>query len=167
MTAQEVWLPVIGYEGVYEASNLGHIRRVGATRPLVPNDRGAGYLAVSLPKDGRTRNFMVHRIVLEAFCGPAPFDGAQAAHNDGNRANPCLTNLRWATRSENQADRIRHKTDRRGEAVFGAKLTEDGVRVIKGMIARGFRNPEIANRFGVSISTVHLIRHDRTWRHVA
>jgi hypothetical protein len=163
----EVWLPVDGYIGIYEISNHGRCRRVGSVICLMPVDAGKGYRTVSLCKDGSIKNVPIHRMVLIAFCGPEPFVGAQAAHNDGDRSNNRLTNLRWATPVENQADRIRHGTDLRGSAVFGAVLTEPDVARIRDRIRSGERNPQIANDYGVSVSTIHLIRHNKTWRHVA
>lgn len=166
MADVEVWLPAPEFEGLYEVSNLGRVRRIGSGTCLASVDRGDGYPFVTL-SNGKVKNCPVHRLVLTAFCGPPPFEGAQAAHNDGDRGNPKLTNLRWASPSENQADRIRHGTMCRGSAVFGAVLNEDDVCQIRQRIRAGERNPEIANDFGVSISTIHLIRHNRTWKHVA
>jgi NUMOD4 motif/HNH endonuclease len=165
----EVWLPVLGYEGYYEVSNLGRVHRVGVNSGdgfLKPSTTH-GYLHVSLSRDGDIRTHRVHVMVLSAFCGPAPFPGAQAAHNDGDQANCRLTNLRWATGIENQADVERHGRRCKGEDVFGVVLTEKDVRVIRQHIANGDRNRPIAERFSVSTSTIHLIRHNRIWRHVA
>lgn len=173
---KEVWLDVVGYEGLYEASNLGRIRRSYSAphRSLgVPGSvlkqtiQKNGYHTVSLSNDGNVKSHRVSRIVLSAFCGLEPFEGAQAAHNDGNKSNNKLTNLRWATASENQKDVDRHNRRCKGSDVFGAVLTEDKVREIRNRIQIGERNPSIANDFGVSISTIHLIRHGRIWKHVS
>lgn len=172
---REVWLPVRGYEGLYEASNLGRIRRdprapcrsLGVPGKTLSPSFCGGYAVVSLSKSGEVKNHRVSRVVLEAFCGPPPFAGAHAAHNDGDTANNRLTNLRWATPLENQADVERHGNRVKGESVFGAVLTETDVREIRKRCASGERNRPIAQDFGVSISTVHLIRHNRIWRHVA
>lgn len=176
MSAREVWLPVVGYEGVYEVSNMGVIRRdpkaparsLGVPgKPLKPMPTTGGYHVVSLSLRGVVDNVRVSRVVLTAFCGPPPFDGAQAAHNDGDNSNNRLTNLRWATPIENQADIERHGNRCKGSAVHGAVLDEEQVRLIRERCHAGERNPAIATDFGVSISTIHLIRHNRTWRHVA
>ena len=106
-------------------------------------------------------------MVMVAFCGADPFPGAQVCHNDGDTSNCRLVNLRWDTAYGNQADVDRHGTRCRGEDVFGAKLTETDVAMIRKRIAGGERNPVIASDFGVSTSTIHLIRHNRIWRHVA
>jgi hypothetical protein len=159
----EVWLPVCGYEGVYEVSNHGKIRR--GERVLAPSTAN-GYLHVSLSLHGAIITHRVHVLVLTAFCGPPPFCGAQAAHNDGNQINCHLTNLRWASAVENQADVERHGHRCKGTSVYGAILDDAGVRTIRALISAGSRNRPIAERFGVSISTIHLIRHNQTWKHV-
>jgi len=51
----------------------------------------------------------VHRLVLEAFIGPAP-KGTICCHNDGDPTNNRLENLRWDTHSSNTRDAIRHGT---------------------------------------------------------
>lgn len=174
MPNREVWMPVYGYEGLYEASNLGRIRRdpTAPARSLgVPGKSlvasGGRYPTVTLSNRGVVKTQRLHVVILTAFCGPPPFPGAHAAHNDGDTGNCALANLRWATPVENQADVDRHGHRCRGEAVFGAKLTESDVRSIRTHIAAGFLNPQIAGNFGVSPSTIHLIRHNKIWRHVA
>lgn len=162
----EVWLPVPGYEGTYEVSNFGNVRRVSTGRILQHVDGPKGYPIVSLSQHGITKNNAVHRIVLNAFCGPQPFEGAQAAHNDGNTLNPRLTNLRWASPTENQADRIRHRTDLRGEAVFGAVLTEDKVREIRERLSTGRTYKQLGKEYGVDPGTIYHIKHRKTWKHV-
>lgn len=163
----EVWLPVREYEGLYEASNQGRVRRVETGLVLSTEGQAGTYAVVSLSKEGEARTHRLHRVVLTAFCGPEPFEGAEAAHNNGDTSDCRLTNLRWATPVENQADVERHGNRCKGEAVFGAVLKEPQVRQIKERLARGERNRPIAEHFGVSISTVHLIRHNRVWRHVS
>jgi HNH endonuclease len=78
-----------------------------------------GYLSIQL---GRARRALVHRLVLEAFVGKAP-QGMQCAHADGNRANNALGNLRWVTRKENEADKLRHGTRLSGDRSFHGQKT--------------------------------------------
>ncbi len=167
MSATEVWLPVPGYEGVYEASNLGRVRRCGSIAALKPVETTGGYRVVTLSRAGHARNCRVSRLVLMAFCGSPPFKGAHAAHNDGDNSNNALTNLRWASPVENQADVDRHGNRCLGEDVHGAILDPARVRLIRARCATGERSRPIAEDFGVSTSTIHLIRHNRIWRHVA
>ena len=118
----ETWRPVVGYEGLYEVSDRGHVRsvarfvrgRAGAPSPRVSRalERSAnthGYLHVSLSRENRRRTSYVHALVLQAFVGPKP-EGMEACHADGDKRNNAVENLRWDTRSENAKDRVRHGT---------------------------------------------------------
>lgn len=172
---REVWIPVRGHEGLYEVSNLGRVRRdicaphrsLGVPgRLLKPSSTAAGYLHVSLSNGGRVTTHRLHVIVMQSFCGPPPFEGAQICHNDGQKENCRLTNLRWDTAYGNQADVDRHGRRCRGIDVFGAVLDEHAVRNIRKRCADGEINRTIAEDYGVSVSTIHLIRHNKTWRHV-
>lgn len=158
----ETWVTIERHPD-YQVSSWGNVRR--GDRILRPG-KAARYWVVSLSTDGKTITARIHRLVIEAFIGVAPFDGAIAAHNDGNTANNRVINLRWASALENQADRIRHGTRTRGSEVFGAKLVEDSIPLIRRRIADGERYPAIAKDFGVSISTISLINRQRIWTHV-
>lgn len=173
--SREVWMPVLGYEGLYEASNHGRVRRAPEAparsmglpgKIITPAPTERGYLRLSLSRGGETKSYPVHRIVLSAFCGPPPFPGAHAAHNDGNPSNNALTNLRWATAVENQKDVERHGNRTRGSDIHNAKLTDALVEEIRARIASKERYPTIAKDYGVSISTVSLIKRNRIWKHV-
>lgn len=116
--ADESWLPIAGYEGRYEVSNLGRVRSLDRVRShgrrwkgriLKPNTTPGGYLIVNLYLDNAMRSHTVHRLVLTAFVGPAS-EGHEALHRDGDPLNNALGNLSWGTRSENTQDQIRHGT---------------------------------------------------------
>ena len=100
----EQWKEIAGFEG-YEVSNLGNIRsyinnRWGLTNTpkCVKTTKGnRGYLTVQL---GRGNRKLVHRLVAEAFI-PNPEGHPLVLHNDSNRSNPVVSNLRWGTQSEN------------------------------------------------------------------
>lgn len=105
----EKWLPVVGFEGVYEVSDYGRVRRVlpgqGATVGIrKPTTHPNGYQIVALSYRNKQTARKVHRLVLEAFVGPCP-DGMEACHNDDNPFNNHLRNLRWDTHQSNCADR--------------------------------------------------------------
>ncbi|AUX81960.1 HNH endonuclease [Mycobacterium phage Frankie] len=115
----EVWRPVVGQEGNYEVSNLGRVRSLdrqidvdgrgrrymrGRVLSLVPMKNG--YRLAALPGGKK----LVHRLVLEAFSGPCP-PGAEGCHNDGDRSNNRIENLRWDTRTANNIDAVDHRTN--------------------------------------------------------
>ena len=160
--AVETWVRVEGHPD-YEVSSWGRVRRDG--RCIKPVKTGH-YWVVSLSTKGKTTTARLHRLVIEAFIGKPQFPGAIAAHNDGDTSNNRASNLRWASALENQADRIRHQTRIQGSEVFGAKLVEDAIPLIRERIERGERYPSIARDYGVSVSTISLIKRQRIWTHV-
>jgi len=158
---EEKWRPINGYPGYY-VSSWGNIKsRERQLKPILSNK----YYVVSLSKKGTSKNFRVHKLVASEFLGPPPFDEALVAHNDGNTSNNKVSNLRWASALENMADRVRHNTRPAGSSVFGSKLTEQSIPVIRERIRKGERYPSIAQDYNVSISTISLIKKNKTWKH--
>ncbi len=110
----ERWLPVLGYEGVYEVSDQGRVKRVGkAARHgkgrgggariglvLAPQKQSGGYRAVQLWREGLMKRRLVHVLVALAFLGPPP-ERHEVNHIDGDKTRNGLTNLEYLTRSEN------------------------------------------------------------------
>lgn len=144
MGMNEKWLPVVGYAGLYEVSNLGRVRSLpridaqgGHRRMRIhkPSRMDAwGHLGVKLRKDGVVASRYVHHLVLDAFVGPPP-DGMIACHwndvPDDNR----VENLRWGTPGDNRADMIRNGHDHnllKTECKWGHPYTEDNVRMYRG-----------------------------------
>ena len=99
------WKPVIGHESQYEVSRTGIVRNAWGATPLKPY-RSQGYLTVVL----YGRRYKVHRLVAEAWIGPAPSDEHVVNHLDGNRQNNAVNNLEWATAKENTANAITRGT---------------------------------------------------------
>lgn len=96
----EVWKPVAGYEGLYEVSNFGRVRR---TRTLRDEKVAQGYRAVTLSKCNAQKLCLVHRLVATAFC-EKPIGCDVVNHKDNNPANNHADNLEWVTQKEN----VRH-----------------------------------------------------------
>jgi hypothetical protein len=84
----------------------------------------------------------------------------ECCHNDGGHTNNHLDNLRWDTKTSNQADRVRHGTAQRGKRNHQAKLTEAQVLAIR---ADPRLQREIATEHGVSHKTISNIKHRRRW----
>lgn len=163
---EEVWLTPHGYEGLYQVSNMGRVLGLKRGQYLKPTVETTGYCTVCLSAEGLATKYRLNVLVLSTFCGPPPFDGAHAAHNNGDKQDNRLTNLRWASPFENQADVDRHGRRCKGEDVHGAVLTEKDVIEIRDYISRGASNKDLADSYGVSVSTIHLVRHRKTWRHL-
>lgn len=114
----EIWKPVVGYEGMYEVSSLGRVKSLPRTNEYGRRVNGrfmsiilhpSGHTHVKLSIRGNSKHVSVHRLVLFAFDGPPP-KGHEGCHNDGNPSNNHRSNLRWDTRSANQYDRVKHGT---------------------------------------------------------
>ena len=126
---QEEWRDIVQYEGIYQVSNAGSIRRITsrATHLIKSRDNGRGYRSVCLSKQGRVCQFLVHRLVLEAFRRPAP-SGEESCHRNGNRTDNRLPNLSWGTRQENMEAAARHGTAgvwMKGRATLTPEQVED------------------------------------------
>ncbi len=112
----EVWKPLNDCPDRYFVSNLGRVAsRVRAghtTRILTTSLSSAGYLTVGVtPKPGdKSDTRLVHRLVVETFVGPAPTpQHIDIRHEDGDKTNNRLTNVKWGTRSENMRDVYLHR----------------------------------------------------------
>lgn len=95
----ECWFDVKGYEGLYEVSTLGNVRRTyanGKTKILKPQMMRTGYLYVGLSKDGVARMVQVHRIVAEALL-PNRFGYKFINHLDEDKTNCAVWNLEFAS----------------------------------------------------------------------
>jgi len=118
---EERWLPVVGYEGYYEVSDLGNVRSLDRRilrrgvpaflrgRMLRQTTVDHGRAVVSLCRGGRRDLRRVSTIVLQAFVGEPPA-GFEGCHNDGNPANNHLGNLRWDSHQTNMDDQYKHGT---------------------------------------------------------
>lgn len=109
---KEVWKDVIGYEGLYQISNLGRIKRLDKLRIerrrtyvvkekiMKPNILITGYYYVNLYKNSKPKHKTIHRLVAQAFISN-PENKPFINHKDGNKLNNCVYNLEWVTCGEN------------------------------------------------------------------
>lgn len=96
----ERWRPVVGFEGLYEVSEQGRVRREGRTDHNMKAHPSRGYLAVQLWRFGKPSMCLVHCLVAEAFLGLRP-DGHEVNHKNGHKHDNKLVNLEYVTRSGN------------------------------------------------------------------
>jgi hypothetical protein len=128
MMSEIVWKEIPGYEGLYEVSNTGFVRRADTKRMMSRwTCTTRGYWKTRLSNNGTAKGWDIHTLVLLAFVGPRP-EGHECRHLDGDRTNANLNNLQWGTAKENQNDRHRHGTHNLGENSARVKYTEERIR---------------------------------------
>lgn len=172
----EEWRDIPGFEGLYQVSTLGYVRRVY----ISPNQQRfpylgilgitsdvKGYSRVSLSKDRTSKRYRVHRLVMLAFVGVCP-PRFEVNHKNGIKTDNHLSNLEYCTASQNK----RHSIDvlgvtfLHGEDHGNAKLTDEIVIEIRKMLAQGITGAKVAIYYNVCRSTISLIRRNKIWRHV-
>lgn len=139
----EQWLPVVGYEELYEVSDRGRVKALakidacGRSKPeIIMKQHLTGKLpsrryALTLRKDGISKRHYVHILMLEAFVSPRP-PGHLGCHIDDTPRNE-LSNLKWDTVSGNNYDQVRnghnHRANRTHCKRAGHPLTDNNVAI--------------------------------------
>lgn len=171
---EEIWRSIVGYEGIYEISNLGRIKRIlngSGAMPghiLRPYKTNNGYFVVALHNNTIRKKFLVHRLVAEAFIGPCP-PNYETNHRDGNRQNNRTENLEWLSKSDNNihALKVLGRQTFRGETHGMSKLTKEQVVEIRRLYATGLCTQyKLGEQFGVSQSTIGRITRNKGWKHI-
>ena len=175
MVEPEKWRPVVGFEGIYEVSDLGRVRSLRFRNKQTDRVRAEPkilalwthckvYCGVTLRRDGKSISRLVHQLVLEAFVGPRP-PGTESAHGPAGPSVNRPSNLRWATSKENTADIIAAGNMPMGERHYTARLTAVDVLAIRDL--KGKRHyRDLAEDYGVAPTTIRGILNGYNWKHV-
>lgn len=164
-----IWKSCPEYEN-YEVSECGDVRRADNHAPLRGvRHKHTGYRQYNLSQNGQAKSFIAARLVLMAFVGPAPFDGAETCHNDGTRTNDHYSNLRWDTASGNHHDKVLHGTWvlARGEMHHFSKLSEANVRSLREAASAGVPRKSLCAEYNVSSGRLSDIVNRKSWAHIA
>lgn len=150
-------------------SQKGNGRSKNAPKKLLKQSTlgTGGYPSVVLMKNKIVNRKRVHVLMLETFICPRP-TGFVGCHNDGNKLNNHISNLRWDTQKNNELDKSIHGTAARGETQGSHKLNANQV-----IVARQFcktfgygSQKKIAKVFGVSETTIGRSISMKTWKHI-
>lgn len=130
----EYWKDIQDYEGIYEVSTYGRVRRKSTGYTHKQRLDKDGYVKVTLTVEGKAKDFKVHRLVALAFI-PNPEGKPTVNHRNGYKDENHWANLEWATRSE----QVQHSYDLglKSPIYTTRKLTDDEVRRIRGRYIKG------------------------------
>ena len=152
----EIWLPINGYNGKYEISNMGRAKSFHHStngRLLRPTKWSMGYIGYCLSINGKAKSFLAHRLVATAFI-ENPLNKPFVNHIDGIKTNNYLVNLEWNDILEN--------TDHAKKLGLRiSKLEELDIKYIRSSILSGV---DLSKKFNVSTSAISLIRNGHLWK---
>jgi hypothetical protein len=175
----EHWLPVPGWEGLYDVSDKGRVRSLDRIVQTSLGPRryrgcvlkqfllvrpGAKHWTVVLTRPGTRKTYFVHQIEMAAFAGPCP-EGQECRHGAaGSQINWWPENLSYGTHRQNLGeDCLRDGTHRRGERSGLHKLTEQEVLEIRQRAEDGESQRNLARCFGVHFATINAVVLRKNW----
>lgn len=165
----EIWRDVVGYEGIYQVSNngivkslkrpnsLGVIRKERILKPAI-NKRGYRFIAT---QDCKSK--VIHRLVAEAFIGPAPTEKHIINHKNAIKTDNRVDNLEWVTQRENviHALKLGLRVTHNGEAHHNASITNKQANEIRELYKKKNKwdctHKKLAEKYGVSTSVIYKI----------
>lgn len=162
----EYWRDIQGFEGFYQVSNLGNVKRLesytkhpSGCRKIVRAKtlklcNSNGYSLVMITNNNSRTNKMVHRLVATAFI-PNPKNKAHVNHINGIKSDNRVENLEWNTPSENETHKVHilgkisNPTNLKNVFKVNEPIIIDGKHVV-GVLIQKFYNDL---KSGKSIST--------------
>jgi hypothetical protein len=163
----EIFKDIKGLSGKYQVSNKGRIKSFYVSnkgRIMKPEHRSKRYLCIGLRLDLVKKNYVIHRLVANAFIDN-PENKPQINHKDGVKTNNHIENLEWCTKSENMKHSYATglQVPLRGANNPRSLLNQKQVNIIKAMKGMEIKQKEIAILFNVHSSTVSAIYKNRTY----
>lgn len=180
-TTIEVWKPIPGFNGLYEASTFGRIRSVGgirtyeawgkticrshAGRVLKPQlDGKKNYLHVCITDGKKSKSHQVHRLVAQTFI-ENPFNLPEINHIDEDKTNNAVWNLEWCDHKYNNTYGSK-MLSAQGERNAASKLTANTIRAIRSEYIP--HDPEhgitgLAKKYGISATHLFRIVNRKRW----
>ena len=150
---EEIWKDVKGYEGIYQVSDLGRIKRLTSldsigrrkiTRIMAVHVHN-GYVKIRLSKNSIRKNYSVHRLVAKAFIANLDAKG-EVNHIDGNKTNTQVSNLEWMTSSENQLHAYRTGLDKSTTKRRNDYRSKPVIQILNNKIINAFLSVREAQR---------------------
>lgn len=176
----EIWKEIPGFNGWYEASNLGRIRsyrskcksdkRINKPKIIKGNKHPLGYIRVKLKNNSSRTGYLIHRLVAETFI-PNPQKKPQINHKNGIKDDNRVSNLEWVTPQENVDHAIDNgfidHSKQYGEKGNNAQLTKKQVLQIRSVYDQGWATQtELSKAYNISQKHVSRIVNKQRWKHI-
>lgn len=163
---KESWVPIEGFEGYYEISNLGRVASlIGKNgirkkpRILKSHIKKNGYFTVLLQMNKRKKTISVHRLVAKAFC-KNPKNKPHVNHINFIMTDNRAENLEWVTVKENRKHSNLADHDAR-------KMTREKVFLLRNLYSTGrYDFCNLAKKFSISPNSARAIVNRKAWGHV-
>ena len=157
----EEWRDVIGYEGLYKVSNLGRVKSLKYEKEKIVKHyvNKSGYLSVCLSKNNKTRTSQIHRLIAKAFLSN-PEKKPTVNHRFGKKFDNRVSEIEWATRSENSRHAVNMGLRKSGYNHPKSKLNKDERELIKKICIPGdskFGFKALAPLFNVEKTTIRKV----------
>ncbi|MCX7985839.1 MAG: NUMOD4 motif-containing HNH endonuclease [Bacteroidales bacterium] len=169
---KEIWKVIPYTDHKYEVSNFGRVKSYCQNHTkgkiLKPSKIG-GFNVVSLKVGGKSRHFLVHKLVAEAFVPRNNPDDEAVIHLDWNKTNNFYKNLQWVSKKEcynRMHKKLQEERKKKGKVVTYSKLKTDEVALIKSMLERGVKQKLIAKMFCVSEMQISRIKKGDNWKEI-
>ncbi len=169
----EIWIEIIFTDYKYEVSNYGRVKSYcqdSENGKILNASQIGGFKVVSLKFNGKSKHFLVHKLVAEAFVAKDSENQTVVIHLDWNKSNNSYLNLKWSSKSESYKrmhKRLQEERKKKGKVVTYSKLKPDEVALIKSMIERGVKQKLIAKMFCVSEMQITRIKRGENWNEIA
>lgn len=168
----EVWKDATGFEGIYQVSNFGRIKKIRTWRGnkyknkyincetiLKGSIQNNGYISISY----RGKHYLLHRIIATTFI-PNPKNKPQVNHKDGNKLNNSVNNLEWVTNKENAAHARKHGLLTARDKISAIKNSKKVRQLsLDGQLIKEWSSASVASRtLGIDSSAIRkCCRHQR------
>ena len=165
---EEIWKDVVGFEGIYQVSNLGKVKslKFGKEKYLSITKSSIGYLNTKLQLNKKNKSFLVHRLVAETFI-KNEFNKPCVNHINGIKTDNRIENLEWCTHKENTEHSLKNDLIKTGCNHKQSKLSLKDIEYIrKNYKEKDKKNGgyKLAEMFGVSRNCISNVVKNKTYR---